>query len=132
MKRMMGRRYSARQRAYDSPRGIGHISHRQKLWMEDPARGEAYRNNSKLVPFAILTPFNHFFILIKSDPMLPNVSASVGDCTFQKSEMEMSSKLLLKAIGYSRCPSTHGEIMSCEATIAEKFYYCPMKINKKE
>lgn len=39
--KMIGQSYSARQQAYHSPRGISHISHRQKLWTT--ARGEVYQ-----------------------------------------------------------------------------------------
>ena len=48
MREVMGKRYSARQRAYESPRGLSHVSLSQKLSVREPAssRGVSRRGIS--------------------------------------------------------------------------------------
>lgn len=70
-KRMMSRRYRARQQYYHSPGGIGHISH--KLWMWVPSRGRG-------APWQFWLPVTIFLSLSSPDLMPPNVSQRSCHC----------------------------------------------------
>lgn len=90
VKRMMSRRYSARQQSNHSPGGIGHISHKLRTW--EPSWEAAYRDS-----FDCLWPSLHPYQVWPDGAKCFAVKLS-GIAPFQKPEVNSSTNILRKAI----------------------------------